>query len=137
MLSDYQRSRITRRAIDDIALLNLYNVSKNEREMFNSFLAEFRDLDVEDMQSVIDLVFSQQNKSIDNAAAQSIEYIKVPVLGSLRIHTVRQQILNYAKDEGSVPDEKINEIMQAYIAEKEFHKNPPIVNLPTTIKHDK
>lgn len=129
------KNKVIKRAIDDIALLpDPYSCTQLEKERYAKWIEEFRSLEYEDIEGILDVIYTSQITSIDNACGRSIDIIKIPPLGSLRLNKTRQVILKEIKANQVPPtDERIKEIMLHHVAIKESYKQE-VVELDLKLK---
>lgn len=109
---------IEKRVIDDIALLPLDNKSKFEKKDTIEWIEEFRNLDKETLDFIIELVYNQQASYIDSACNNCIDYIKIPGLGSLRLNKSRHEILKTILVNGKIEQSEVQAIINKNIAIK-------------------
>lgn len=129
MLSDKMKHKITGRAINDIALLSLYNNTVLERTNFNKYKEDIIHLDNTEFEDIINTIFTCQCNSIDTSAGNNIDYIKIPVLGSIRLNKARQNILKTIHAQGTITDEQIQSIIDDYVTDKKNRKCNDIVDV--------
>lgn len=132
-LSTREKKNITKRVIDDIALLTLYNVTKLEQSNLDNWIKEFKELDTEEIHEVIEFIFYRHCVDIDNAANECHDYIKIPGLGSLRLNKARHNILKYIRDNGEIPDKVVKDIIDEYVANKKLINSDAIINTKITL----
>lgn len=100
-----------KRVIDSIALLPLDNKRKGVKKSIESWIEEFRELDTETLDFIINLIYNEQAEIINIACDNCIDYIRITGLGSLRLNKSRHEILKTILHEGSISEEQVQSII--------------------------
>ena len=100
-----------KRVIDSIALLPLDNKRKGTKKSIENWIEEFRELDTETLDFIINLIYNEQSEIINMACDNCIDYIRITGLGSLRLNKSRHEILKTILHEGSISEEQVKSII--------------------------
>jgi len=126
--------KILRRVLDDVSIIRIDNVRKFPKLFIENWVTKFRDLNEEDKHSLINSIFDSQSRSIQLACEDNIDSITIPAIGRLRLNKTRQDILNVIAKDGSITDDRIQEIISSYVQQKEKFKLNPELDIKIVLK---
>lgn len=130
--------RIKKRAIDNIALLTFNNVKTYEKQIAEQWQNDFFNLESKELEELISAVYKQQGESISNATIRCVDFIKIPVLGSIRLNRTRLDILALKEEKGiNVDESEIDEIKRRHFEQIVTLKRNSPVNIPININEKK
>lgn len=102
--------RIKKRAIDNIALLSLYQPTIRQRKDDNDFRIILQNSTEEEFEFYLQEIVNNIGSSIESAMEKQIDYIVFPNVGSFRINYARKEILEYIENhrDNIVKEEVLN-----------------------------
>lgn len=125
-LSSFLNFNIRKRIIDALPFISIGIHKKVQRDISNS-IKLYRNLDNETLNFILELIYNQQGTSIDFACNRSVDWIKIPGLGSIRRNKTRHEILKTTFEKGKISDEEIHEIMMRNVEIKKALKEDIII----------
>lgn len=137
-LNNLMLEKIKKRTIDDMALLYFPSLRGLDKEQFENWKEDFYNLSIESFEDLLNVVYKQQGESISNATSRCIDFIKIPVLGSIRLNRIRLEILALKDEKGFHVDEsEIDKIKARHLEQIIALQNNSTVNIPININEKK
>ena len=128
-LSDLMKYKISKRAIDDIALLSIVHKTKLVRKYYTDWLEEFNYLSESENFELLDSIYNSENKSMDNACNECIPFIQVPMVGKLTLNKARHEILKTIHSNGTISKDEVQSIIDDYVIYKRGLQKDVTINL--------
>lgn len=122
--------RIKKRAIDNIALLSLYQPTIRQRKDYIDFRNRLQNSTEEEFEFYLQEIVNGIGSSIESAMEKQIDYIVFPNVGSFRINYARKEILDYIEThKGNVVKEEVLNIRNKWIEKTVSDKKNNTKNL--------
>jgi len=125
-LSSFLSFNIKKRITDSLPFVSIGIKKKVQRDISAS-IKHYRNLDNETLNFIIELIYNQQGTSIDFACNRSIDWIKIPGLGTIRRNKSRHEILKATLEKGKITEEEAKAIIMKNVEIKKALKEDIVI----------